>query len=134
MNAVFIDSSFWIAFREVTEMRHAEADGIMARAIDKKAQFVTTWSVVCEIHANFSRDTKRRELVLRDFWGNPLMTVEQPSTQDLKNAIEILRGNPDKTYPLCDALSFAVMRRLRIGRAASFDRHFKQFGEFEILT
>ncbi|MGH7978612.1 MAG: hypothetical protein ACREE6_04510 [Limisphaerales bacterium] len=48
-------------------------------------------------------------------------------------AIELLRVNRDNTYPLCDALSFVIMRRLVIRRAVSFDKHFHQFGEFEII-
>jgi hypothetical protein len=39
----------------------------------------------------------------------------------------------DKTYSLCDALSFAVMERLKISRAASFDAHFRQYGKFVVL-
>lgn len=134
MRAIFIDSSFWVSYRGEDEFRHGEANRTMKRFLEEKAQFVTTWPVFCEIHAHFSRDRITRELVLRDFWQNQLISVEQTTSLDHKNAIEILRKNCDKTYPLCDALSFAVMRRLGIRRAASFDRHFKQFGEFEIIS
>jgi predicted nucleic acid-binding protein len=134
MSAVFIDASFWVGYRDDEELRHEEAYRIMERFLRERAQFVTTWQVFCEIHANFSRNSKKRELILLDFWQNPLILVEQTSTLDQKNAVEILRANRDKAYSLCDGLSFAIMRRLGIRRAASFDRHFKQFGEFEIIS
>jgi predicted nucleic acid-binding protein len=133
INPVFLDSSFWIAYREEREIRHEQAKHVMMRLLQEKPRFVTIWPVFCEIHANFSRDAKKRELVLQDFWQNHLITVEQVSPHDQKDAIGLLRANRDKTYPLCDALSFAIMRRLGIRRVASFDRHFKQFGEFEII-
>jgi predicted nucleic acid-binding protein len=31
-------------------------------------------------------------------------------------------------------LSFVVMRRLEIKQVATFDEHFRQFGEFEVLS
>ncbi|HZV35595.1 MAG TPA: PIN domain-containing protein [Verrucomicrobiae bacterium] len=131
---LFLDSSFWVVYRDEEELRHQEANRIMNRCLRERLQFVTTWPVFCEIHANFSRNTKQRELILKDFWQNPLILLEQTSPQDHGNALEILRSHRDKTYSLCDALSFAVMRRLGIRRVASFDRHFKQFGEFDIVS
>ena len=94
---------------------------------------MTTLPVICEIHAAFSRNRRRRALVLEDLWNNPVVKIEGISHQDEASAIEILSANSDKTYSLCDALSFAVMRRLNIRRAVSFDKHFRQFGEFEII-
>ena len=72
--------------------------------------------------------------MLNDLCHNPLVTIEEVSHQDQKAALEILRTNQDKTYPLCDAISFVVIRRLKIARAAAFDNHFRQFGEFEVLS
>ena len=43
------------------------------------------------------------------------------------------RSPADKTYSLCDALSFVVMERLGIGEAVAYDRHFREYGQFLIL-
>ena len=134
MSAVFIDASFWVTYRKKSDARQNDAARIVARLYHENARLVSTLPIFCEIHAAFTRDPQQREVVIQDLWKNHLVTIEEISMQDQANAMEILRTNDDKTYSLCDALSFAVMRRLRIGRAASFDRHFKQFGEFEILT
>ena len=37
----------------------------------------------------------------------------------------------DQNY--CDALSVVVMERCRIQVAASFDRHFRQYGKFTVF-
>jgi predicted nucleic acid-binding protein len=50
-----------------------------------------------------------------------------------QRAREILLRYADKDFSLCDALSFAVMERRGVRTAFSFDRHFKQYGRFEIL-
>jgi predicted nucleic acid-binding protein len=48
--------------------------------------------------------------------------------------VKLLRENQDKTYSFCDAVSFVVIKRLHLRRAASYDDHFRQFGGFEVLS
>ncbi|MEO7298611.1 MAG: PIN domain-containing protein [Verrucomicrobiota bacterium] len=134
MNRVFIDSSFWITYREEREARQPEAQRILTELFRQKTHFVATLPVICEIHASFSRNPRKRALVLKDLCHNPLVMIEQISHQDQHAALELLSLHDDRTYPLCDALSFVVMRRLKITRAAAFDVHFRQFGEFEIIS
>ena len=134
MNHVFIDSSFWITYREETESRWPEAQRILTELFRHRTHFVTTLPVICETHANFSRNPRKRALVLKDLCHNPLVTIEDVAHQDQKAALELLSQHQDKTYPLCDAISFVIMRRLKIARVAAFDVHFRQFGEFEIIS
>jgi len=132
-NLIFLDASFWITYRDEDDTRQPEARRIVAELFRERCRFVTTLPVICEIHANFSRNVNKRALVLADLCDNPLVTIENISPSDQRAAIQILRASRDKTYPLCDAISFVVMRRLHVKRAASFDNHFRQFGEFEIV-
>ena len=62
MNRVFIDSSFWITYREGTEARWAEAQRVVAGLFRRQTHFVTTLPVICEIHAAFSRNPRKRML------------------------------------------------------------------------
>ena len=48
-------------------------------------------------------------------------------------AVELLRQRPDKTYSLCDAVSFALMRELQISEALTTDKHFAQEGFIRLL-
>jgi len=50
------------------------------------------------------------------------------SEEDEERAVAIIEGYADKAFSYTDAASFAVMRRLGIETAFSFDRHFAQFG------
>jgi predicted nucleic acid-binding protein len=131
---VFIDSSFWIAFRNNEQTHHVRANELVAGLFDERAEFLTTPFVFAEIHATFTRSQKIREKIISDFWENPLMHLAEVSTEDHQAAIALLRKYRDKTYPFCDAVSFIVMQRLKIERAAAFDVHFRQFGQFEVLS
>ena len=129
----FLDASFWIVYRDEKDSDHLVARRAMSELFRQRTHFVTTLPVACEIHAFFAREQPTRELVLKDLFDNPVLTIENVSHQDQKAALEILRLYRDKTYSLCDALSFIVMRRLNLKRAMAFDQHFRQFGEFEII-
>ena len=43
-------------------------------------------------------------------------------------AIDLLLARPDKTYSVCDAVSFLAMRDCSIQEALTTDRHFDQEG------
>ena len=59
--------------------------------------------------------------------------VERVSKEDENLAIDLVRSHEDKTYSLCDAMSFVVMARLGITDAIAFDRHFAEYGQFALL-
>ena len=48
-------------------------------------------------------------------------------------AIALVRAHEDKTYSLCDAMSFVVMERMNITDAIAFDRHFAEYGRFALI-
>ena len=131
---VFVDSSFWIACRSEKQTHHARARELLGQLFQTRTQFLATPFVFAEVHATFARSLKIREQIIQDFWDNRLMHLVEVSTQDHQEAIQLLRQNEDKSYPFCDAVSFVVMRRLGVRRAAAFDDHFQQFGEFEVLS
>jgi predicted nucleic acid-binding protein len=55
------------------------------------------------------------------------------SLRDERRAREIIAQYDDKDFTLTDATSFAVMERLGITYAFTFDHHFTQYG-FIALT
>lgn len=130
---VFLDSSFWICLRNERESHHGRARELTAQLIRQRVSFVITPLVFAETHAYFTRAPRRRQQILDDAERNPLIACEPLSPLDQANATRLLRQHRDKSYSLCDAISFVVMRRLGLKQAAAFDEHFQQFGEFEII-
>lgn len=53
--------------------------------------------------------------------------------QQHTQAVELLQQRPDKTYSLCDAVSFILMRERRINEALTTDKHFVQEGFVRLL-
>ena len=131
---VFLDASFWIAYRDERQNLHEQAKRILSVVFRRRIKFVTTLPVLCEIHAHFCRNAKKKHLIIRDFDNNPLVQIEAITNADQQQAFELLRSQTDKTYSLCDAISFVVIRRLGLNQVLSFDKHFRQFGEFEIIS
>lgn len=131
---VFLDSSFWIAFRDARQTHHSAARARVADLFRARTQFVSTAYVFAEVHATFARSQRVRETIIADFWENPLLHLAEVTNADHLAAIELLRHHADKSYPFCDAISFVIIRRLAIARVAAFDEHFRQFGGFEVLN
>ena len=131
---VLLDASFWIALRDQREPQFAKAQAVARQLFKEKVQLVITPFILAEVHAYFSRSPHLTLQILNDFENNPVMCCESLTSADQREAIAILRKHRDKAYSFCDAVSFALMRRLGIRQAASFDDHFRQFGEFEIIS
>jgi predicted nucleic acid-binding protein len=129
---VFLDASFWISRRDDREVRHPEAVAILEELVRQRVSFASSTLVFAEVHACFSRFPVIREVVIRDFWQNPLLHLEQPSHADHEAALKLLREYKDKEFSFCDAVSFVLMRRLKIQEAAALDDHFHQMGEFKV--
>ncbi|MEI7728197.1 MAG: PIN domain-containing protein [Verrucomicrobiota bacterium] len=131
---VLLDASFWIALRDRREPWHSRARGLARQLLANRHGLVFTSLILAETHAYFSRSELIRNQVLDDAQNNPVLQWEPVSHADETEAIRVLRLHKDKCYSLCDAISFVVMRRLGLRKAATFDEHFRQFGEFEIIT
>ena len=130
---LFLDSSFWIALRDEKETEHKRAAEITAHLLNRKERLVVTPLVFAETHAYFAKAPYRAQQILDDFENNPILVCEQPTPLDQREAIRLLRRHTDKTYSFCDAVSFIIMQRLELKRAATFDDHFRQFGKFEVI-
>jgi len=51
-----------------------------------------------------------------------------------RQALDLLFARPDKTYSICDAVSFVLMRERGETEALTTDRHFEQEGLARLLT
>ncbi len=68
-----------------------------------------------------------------DLLDNPdieTVWVDEPLHRD---AVELLTQKQDKTYSLCDVVSFILMRQRGIIEALTTDRHFEQEGFTRLL-
>jgi predicted nucleic acid-binding protein len=132
MKRVFVDSAYWIGLRDKGDPHYPASRRIARWLIDNRFFLVVTPFIFAETHAYFCRIPELREMVIRDFWENPIVSFEQPSYQDHTEAVKIL-AQRDKCYSFADAVSFVVMQRLGLRDVVTYDRHFVQFGKFNVI-
>jgi predicted nucleic acid-binding protein len=68
-----------------------------------------------------------------DLTANPDIETVWADESLHHKAMALLQARPDKTYSLCDAISFVLMRQRKINDALSTDHHFEQEGFRELL-
>ena len=118
---LFVDSSVWFAVMVDRDRDNQHAKAIM----ESHGDFLVTDHVVIEtwllLNSRHSRDAAEF------FWAgirNGAARVEPVAPMDLDTAWAIGELYDDQDFSIVDRTSFAVMERLGITRAASFDHHF----------
>ena len=104
-------------------------DGQLDKTPDLRG-FITNY-VEVETHALLLARLGRS--IARDWLFSRSLPVLCVSPRDEEHAKLILTRYDDKDFSLCDAISFAVMESRSLRTAFAFDRHFRQYGRFEIL-
>lgn len=64
---------------------------------------------------------------------SPFIEKVWTSERHYLEALALLKARNDKSYSLCDAASFIIMRERRIGEALTTDKHFEQEGFIRLL-
>lgn len=127
---LFVDTSAYFALYNADDEHHGDA---VAAANAARGRLFTTNYIIAETHALFLRRVGRDAGVLfLEETDRSNMVVERVKVRDEQRARAIIFSQTDKNYSLTDATSFAVMERLGIFMAFTFDRHFAQYG-FAIL-
>jgi uncharacterized protein len=118
---IFVDSSVWFALAVVRDRGNARAKSILRDNTDS----VTTDHVMIEtwllLNSRYHHQAAER------FWGRirrGAVQIEFITAVDLERAWAIGEAFSDQTFSIVDRTSFAVMERLGITRAASFDDDF----------
>jgi uncharacterized protein len=122
--SVFVDTSVWFSAVAKSDRSNALAKSILQSVPDH----VMTDHVLAEswllLKSRFGR------VVAETFWENirqSAVRVESVTSADLEAAWSIGLAFPDQDFSLVDRTSFAVMERLGITKAASFDEDFAIF-------
>jgi predicted nucleic acid-binding protein len=130
---VFIDTSAYFALADPRDANHRSATSIQQRLITERWWLYTTNLVIIETHALLVNRVGRgpamavlREMDAAGKAGQ--LHIVRAGVRDEERAREILEQYEDKDFSLTDATSFAVMERLSIQHAFSFDRDFAQYG------
>ena len=121
---LFIDTSVWYAAADSRDADNKRAKAILASG----EHLLLTDHVLAEAWALLRNRIHGK--AAEKFWEgirNGAAAIEPVGLADLEAAWQIGLSYRDQDFSLVDCTSFAVMRRLGIERAASFDNHFAVF-------
>jgi predicted nucleic acid-binding protein len=126
---VFLDSSCFLALVNPHDAHHQEARAIWTDLTQERWTAFTTNFVVAEAHALFlGRLGQIHATAFLRQVDRSSTTIVRATAQDEEQARVTIFRYQDHDFSLTDTISFAVMARLRIGAAFTFDRHFAQYG------
>lgn len=132
---LFLDTAGWFAALSPRESRHQAARAAYADAVRSGVLLVTTALVAAEMHTLILRwrGAAAGTFFLESVFERSAYVIAPVDTELIEAAVtRWIRRFADKLLSLVDAVSFEVMRRERITRALTLDRHFADAG-FEIL-
>ena len=130
---IFVDTGPLLA-RYLTTDQHHEAAVLGWTEIERSSQrWLTSNFVVAETltllsrraSASFAAERGRR------LYGSSAFEILRPQREDEIAALEAFTRFADKRVSFTDCVSFALMKRNRLRRAFTFDRHFAAAG-FEV--
>lgn len=124
-----VDSSANLALLNDSDRNHAAAVETFGWLIDQRYRLYTTHAMLIESHALILSVLGHRvaNRFLRGVAQSDTVVVRVRAA-DEERAREILLRYEDKAFSYNDAISFAVMERLRIELAFTFDSDFRQYG------
>ena len=130
---MLLDTSGLLCFLPQDEPQHTLAVQLLTKT---NSSLLTQNYVVAELIAlalirRFSRTTVLSFTL--ELFDNPNVDFVWVNESLHREAMNLLLTRRDKTYSLCDAISFVLMHQQRITEALTTDRHFEQEGFIRLL-
>jgi len=129
-NTLFVDTDAWFSLVDRSDQHHTRAVHVYPDLLRSYHHLRTTNLVVAETYTLIRRAIGHQPAItfLENIAASPRV-IKISSDSELEDAAEsILRTYEDQDFSYTDAVSFAVMNQLGIGKAFSFDRHFLTAG------
>jgi predicted nucleic acid-binding protein len=123
---VFVDTSAFYALADASDRNHEQAKAAYgelthARLLATDHILIECWFLIG------SRLGRRAALRFWDGLRSGIVTMTEVTLHDLDRAREILERYSDQAFSLVDATSFAVMERVEVDSAFTFDSHFQVY-------
>lgn len=130
---MLLDTSGLLCYIHQNELQHQEAVQFLS-SVNKN--YLTHSYILSELVALALIRRFPRSAVLTfvmDLLDNPDIETVWVDEQVHREAMQLLSDRQDKTYSLCDAVSFVLMRQRGMTEALTTDRHFEQEGFVRLL-
>ena len=132
---VFIDTGAFLARHLPGDAHHDSAVAGWKQLGKKHARCFTSNFVIDETLTLLARATGYRFAAerARNLYTSSSLTILRPDLEDELAAVQLFTRYADQRVSFTDCVSFVLMKRNRIRKAFSFDRHYEYAG-FELMT
>ncbi len=127
---VYVDTGALIALAMSTDRYHDQATAYFRAALAEGTRFVTSRPVLVEYIDGVTKRRGKPEAIaeLRLLESTATIRIEPVTEEDWELGHQLFLRYDDQTVDLTDALSFAVMDRLGLKDAFTFDSDFAVHG------
>lgn len=129
---MFLDTSGSLCYFDGGEFRHRDAVTLFHAAPFRftRSYVLAEFTPLCQVR----RLSRAESLAFAaDLLDNPEVDIVWVDESLHRAAIAFLRARPDKSYSLCDAVSFLLMKSWGVNEALTTDHHFLQAGFIRLL-
>ena len=134
MKAVFVDTAGWVACADGADPAHLRCTAARDASLKSGAVLVTTDFVVDETLTllRFRLGLDAAEAWWHQVDRSPRLRWERVDSDRFEKARQLFFQYRDKGFSFTDCTSFTIMREVRLTRALTTDRHFRQMG-FQVV-
>jgi predicted nucleic acid-binding protein len=128
--ALFLDTGFVLALEDTDDQHHQKAKTFWSDFRSDPIPLITTSYIFDETVTLIRKHLghARAVSVAQRLRTSPLVTLLHLSESDFDAGWDWFERYADKKFSFTDCTSFAVMKRLKVKTALSFDKHFTQAG------
>jgi len=123
---IFVDTSAWIALVDKDDSHHKEAASSYPSLLKNHRNLITSNFVIAETYIIILNELGHKLAIdfLEKLKASPRI-LKIYSNEDIEAEAEpILVKYSDQDFSYTDAISFVIMKRQKIRKAFSFDKHF----------
>jgi len=123
---IFVDTSAWIALVDKDDSHHKEAASSYPLLLKNHRNLITSNFVIAETYIIILNELGHKLAIdfLEKLKASPRI-LKIYSNEDIEAEAEpILVKYSDQDFSYTDAVSFVIMKRQKIRKAFSFDKHF----------
>jgi predicted nucleic acid-binding protein len=128
-NIIFVDTGalFAAANAKDKDKDHQKAKDFLSKLAEEKVILLVTNFIIAEIYTLMLRKIGQDKAIEHLEKLRNTAEIERVSEEDENKAWQIILRYRDNDFSYVDATSFAVMERLGISDAFSFDEHFEHY-------
>jgi len=128
--AIFVDASAWIALADRDDSNHKKAANIYPSFLTANNRLITSNLIITETYIILLKELGHEAAFafLERVKTSPRITRVY-SSEDIESEAQVMLGKyRDHKFSYTDAVSFSIMKRQKIKKAFSFDKHFLSAG------